>query len=441
MNVPLTTIDLKGILEDDVNLMLSNALGIVPRVCSTLSAQVHRKTKGSPFFVREFIQSLVENGLVTFSLREMRWIWDVDKIAAEPITENVLQLITSKITTLSENAQTALKVASCFGIKVFASIIRSLACTHQYLRLQVDMDNAVEEGFIDFDGVHYRFSHDKVREASYELISSSDRNRFHFEVGIALYNSCASQDDDNILFTIVEQINYGEPSSLNDKSQQVCIAKMNLKAGLASMKRWNFVGALTYAKAAFTYLPDDSWADQYDLSLKVHYALAEAAYPCGEIDTAKSALKKIDQMGERLEDKLDANYLLVTILHYHQDDLSLALHTCCKTLNLLGEQVAKDTEVSSISMIVELGRTRVNSSFVSSSDMLKMPRTSCKQTGEIMRFYHQLALVSYTKGNKETGRARGLLCSYYVSRWVSYCLNKKVVCRHTPVALSFCECT
>ncbi|KAL7513085.1 hypothetical protein ACHAXN_010337, partial [Cyclotella atomus] len=44
---------------------------------------------------------------------------------------------------------------------------------------------------------------------------------------------------------------------------------------------------------------------------------------------------------------------------------------------------------------------------------------------------------SYTKGDIEDRRARGLLCSYYISRWVSYCLNQKVICRHTPVALGF----
>jgi hypothetical protein len=73
--------------------------------------------------------------------------------------------------------------------------------------------------------------------------------------------------------------------------------------------------------------------------------------------------------------------------------------------------------------------------------MLSMPRTTCKQSSsaEIMRFYYHLALVSNTKGDIEDRRARGLLCSYYISRWVSYCLNQKVICRHTPVALGFCK--
>lgn len=421
--------------------MISDGLGIVPRLCTTLSTQVHRKTKGSPFFARQFVLTLVEQGLVTYSLREKRWLWDVDKIAAEPITDNVLQLITAKMNNLSDNAQAALKVASCFGIKVLASIVKSLSASQQYSRLQRDIDNAVEEGFIDFDGMHYQFAHDKVREASYELISTENKNQFHFEIGMALYETCVDKDaeDNDVLFTIVEQINYGGVSLLAEKSERISIAKLNYKAGLASMKSWNFVGALTYMKAAFSLLPDDSWSTHYDLSLNITYKLAEAAHPCGAIDIAQSALHKIDEKGKCLDDKLDAYNILITILHYKQKDLSLALNTCRKTLKLLGEDVPDDTEVDSISLLIELGRTKINSSFISSSDMLKMPRTQCKKHIDIMRFYYQLALVSYTKGNQETGRPRGLLCCYYISRWVSYCLNEKVVCRHTPVALGFCK--
>ena len=217
-----------------MNLMISDALGIVPRLCIPLSKVVHRKTNGSPFFVKEFIRTLVERGLVEYSLREKRWLWDLDAISSQPITDNVLQLITSKMNTLSENAQTALKVASCFGIKVLASVVQSLSDTQQYSSLQADIDYTVEEGFIDFDGVHYRFAHDKVRQASYELISANDRSQYHFEVGLALVGSCMGQDEyknNDFLFATVEQLNYGAPSLLNDSNLRTSIARLNYKAG------------------------------------------------------------------------------------------------------------------------------------------------------------------------------------------------------------------
>ena len=444
LDSPLTTIRLDdGMAEADVRLMISDALGIVPRLCKTLSAQVYRKTKGSPFFVREFMRTLVDEDLVSYSLREKRWIWHVDEIIAKPITNNVLELITSKMHTLTQRLQTALKVASCFGIKVLSSIVKSLSSTQQYSGIQNDMEDAVEDGFIDFDGTHYRFSHDKVRQASYELIGDTVTNQFHFEIGMALYESVAKDDNvsNEVLFTTVEQINHGEHSLIDDESQRLSIAKLNYEAGLASLKSWNYEGALLYLKASCFLLPHDAWTAHYELSLNIYYKLATAAYSCGEIAVAKTALNQIDQKGKTLQDKLDSYYLLVKLLQHEQEDLSLALNTCCKTLKLLGEDVPDDTKIHTITQIVGLVQTRMSSSFESNSGkMLSSPRTECRKTKEIMRFYYQLALVSYTKGNQDTGRLRGLLCGYYISRWVSYCLNNQAVCKHTCVALGFCKC-
>ena len=51
-DVPLSTLHLDGIPEDDVNAMISGALGMFPRLCRSLSQLVFRKTNGNPFFVQ-----------------------------------------------------------------------------------------------------------------------------------------------------------------------------------------------------------------------------------------------------------------------------------------------------------------------------------------------------------------------------------------------------
>lgn len=57
-HVPLTEIYLGGITESEVNELVSESLGMLPRLCQSLSQIVFRKTKGSPLFVQSFLQSL-----------------------------------------------------------------------------------------------------------------------------------------------------------------------------------------------------------------------------------------------------------------------------------------------------------------------------------------------------------------------------------------------
>lgn len=205
------------------------------------------------------------------------------------------------------------------------------------------------------------------------------------------------------------------------------------------MKSWNYMGALTYMKAAYSFLPHNSWTTDYDLSLGIHFELANTAYSNGAIDVAKLAIHQIDQEGKCPDDKMGAYNLLVTILHHHQENLTLALNTCIKALKMLGEDLPYNTGYPGIMQFFGVISTRLNTSQTSSSSILRMPRTEDKRTMFIMRFYYQLVLVTYTKSNNQPNKFRGILCGYYVSRWVSYILSKRIVCRYTPVALAFCE--
>lgn len=139
---------------------------------------------------------------------------------------------------LTEKAQTALKISSCFGTKMYASFVEALSGTRQHSNLQLTFDEIVRQGFVDFDGVYFRFVHDKVKQSAYDLIGSNDRDRYHFEIGMALHTSFnITNEDDEKLFAIIEQINYGVPSMLTCSAERISIAQLNYRAGQLAMKR------------------------------------------------------------------------------------------------------------------------------------------------------------------------------------------------------------
>jgi predicted ATPase len=104
-NVSLSTINLIGMNFDEVNSMVSDSLGIFPRLCESLSQVILRKTSGNPFFVKTFLWSLVDQHLLVYSLREMQWQWNLDKIISLDITPNVLDLLSAKLNNLSGSIQ------------------------------------------------------------------------------------------------------------------------------------------------------------------------------------------------------------------------------------------------------------------------------------------------------------------------------------------------
>jgi predicted ATPase len=77
---------------------------------------------------------------------------------------------------LSTNIQSALKVAACFGIKIKESVVATLGTEHSDVRDK--LEQVVKEGFMVKVGTSdFKFVHDKVREAAYNLIPENERNQ------------------------------------------------------------------------------------------------------------------------------------------------------------------------------------------------------------------------------------------------------------------------
>jgi hypothetical protein len=175
--VPTTMLSLEGLNPSDLNTMVSDALCIFPRMTEPLSDIIHQKTKGNPFFVISFMRSLVDGGLLKFNIIARRWVWDEDKVSSMDITSNVLHLLSSKMSRLSTSIQSALKVAACFGIKIKESVVETLSTHPEHSDIRDKLDQVVNEGFMVQMGTsEFKFVHDKVQEAAYNLISEQDRD-------------------------------------------------------------------------------------------------------------------------------------------------------------------------------------------------------------------------------------------------------------------------
>jgi predicted ATPase len=175
--VPTTMVSLEGLDPKNLNTMISDALCMLPRACTSLSDIVYQKTKGNPFFVLAFLRSLVDGRYLWYCVDGRRWIWDEDHVSSLDVTGNVLHLLSSKMTGLSTSMQSALKVAACFGIRIEQSVVSTLVDDPEFADIRDNLVRVVREGFMVMSrSSDFKFVHDKVREAAYGLIPEMDRD-------------------------------------------------------------------------------------------------------------------------------------------------------------------------------------------------------------------------------------------------------------------------
>ncbi len=351
-NVQTTKISLTGLEREDLNTIISDALCLYPRICRSLSDSVFEKTKGNPFFVLEFIQSLVQRGLLQYNFHLKRWVWNEAAIRLEQCMDNVLYLLSSKLAVLPDNVRALLKVMACFGSITIALVIDMLSKSTEYSDIQDSLKISIRDGFVvrDEEG-NIKFVHDKVREAAYNLIPDNEKkqvcdislsdycccirflhsltafahpytmicldfalSKFHYNLGRILLSNCDINDTDigDAIFIIASQINYGEEDTLKNEEMCIKVVELNMKAGKRALDGFNHETAHSFLKTSSSLLPDDHWESNYQLSLQIGLLTARAAYSCSDFGAAESILQGILEKVLSTKDKLPAYSLLGT---------------------------------------------------------------------------------------------------------------------------------
>lgn len=83
--ITLTPLALEHISQLIADTLHSNIDFVKP-----LAELVVRKTSGNPFFVNEFLKTLYTENLLNFDLNSRTWQWDISKVEATNITDNVV---------------------------------------------------------------------------------------------------------------------------------------------------------------------------------------------------------------------------------------------------------------------------------------------------------------------------------------------------------------
>merc|ERR1719445_1977565 len=165
--VNLTTIQLHNFNHEVINELLSDTLCTHPMESYSLAALILKKTKGNPFFVKQFLVSLFEQKLLYFCYEERKWKWDSCIFGKTNVADNILDLLCIKISKLDDSTQQVIKVASCLG-NSFPLLILKLLVSHD-----VAVKNALATGLIikskESDTI-YRFAHDQIQQAAFSLI-------------------------------------------------------------------------------------------------------------------------------------------------------------------------------------------------------------------------------------------------------------------------------
>jgi predicted ATPase/signal transduction histidine kinase len=292
-----------------VRALVADVLRCAPDEVAPLAALIHRKTGGNPFFAIQFFSSLINEQLVRFDVLAQRWSWNVELIEGKGFTDNVVDLMSRRLDRLPAHTRAILKIFACIGMNADAHLLGRL-CDMAAADVHDGLQDLVASELVLRADDDYRFVHDRVREAAYRLIDSSDLPRTHLEIARHLATSIPTRPD--ALFQIVDHYNLGAALVASD-AERLAVARLNREAGRNAMKAIAYHSALAYLSTALSLLGTDGWDRNAALAFEIEHLIAECEFLTGAMAQAEARLQRLEHNAPALQARSFVVALQITL--------------------------------------------------------------------------------------------------------------------------------
>ena len=139
------------------------------------------------------------------------------------------------------------------------------------------LNEATSEGLVTNSNGSFHFCHDRIQEASLNLMNEHDRRKNHLAYGKCLVKVALDASDNDMFFTAVEQINMAGPSAVTDHGDYFKLASYNMEAGKRAISMADFRFALSRFENGIQFLRDGHWQDHYAFSLEIYQLACKSA--------------------------------------------------------------------------------------------------------------------------------------------------------------------
>ncbi|MGB0384388.1 MAG: trifunctional serine/threonine-protein kinase/ATP-binding protein/sensor histidine kinase [Ardenticatenaceae bacterium] len=371
-----------------------------------LAELVMEKTEGNPFFVNEFLDSLYEEGLLTFDVTDRRWQWEMAAIRAMQITDNVVELMIGKLRKLPDETQQVLRLAACVGNRFD---LHTIAIIHKKSKretfdalmiavqeglifpmsaLEVDLASESEDSntqnlskdaaqaAVDSSLVirFFKFSHDRVQQAAYALIDEEQKKTVHLSIGRLLLTNTPSEERTDRIFELVDHLNQGA-DLVTTQTETNEIIKLNLTAGKKAKAAMAYEPALKYLRMGLNipsveFLLQDRWQSDYELTLALSLELLEVEYLNANLHEAQRLSFQIQQQAKGLLEKVKV-YEFQIQFYVFQNQHQAAIETAVEVLEMLG--VSLPTKNDELILVAEKLHKELTVKITQISDLANLP--------------------------------------------------------------------
>lgn len=345
----MRTITLAPLEAEHVRDFVADTLHCTAEAAEPLAALLLRKTQGNPFFLVQTLHEIYRKGSLSFDPRVGAWRWDIEAIEEIGIADNVVELMLTQLRDFKPATQRVLTTAACIGNEFDLDLLARIndstpadVAASLWEPLRDDLIQPLSDDYkavavgdsSDVLSVQYRFSHDRVQQAAYELSDAAEHEAIHARLGQLLIEHTDPDELDDAIFDITMHLNLGV-ARLTTAEQRRQARQLNHRAGRRARDSSAYATSLQCLRAAMELLEDDAWASDYDETVGLYRDAIEAEYLNINFEAAE---RLAEVLLERATDVLDKIPVYDTRIQFYvsENKMQAAIDVAIEVVGLLG---------------------------------------------------------------------------------------------------------
>lgn len=362
----------------EVHTFITDTLGLdsqekspPPELLHQLAELLHQRTGGNPFFLSQYLQYLHAQQLIDFDGHDGSLKLNMDGIRRAEVPDKMAEFMINKLRELLLSAEFVdtremLEWAACIGNQFdlhTLAIVSEKSSQESYRSLEyalqkglvVPIDYAYK--YIErFDGwnseseepafrllnPHFKFLHDQIKQAAYQLIKEERRKKMHLKIGQLLLRVSETEGEERLV-EIVKHLNIGREFII-EQFEKDWLAELNMRAG-RKIKISDPQQAFILFKNGIDLLGFNSWQKDYQFTLNLYNEVIEAAYLSANFDNIGKLMKEVEAHTITLLDKVHSYQIKLQALIANKK-LQEALSYGQQILKLFGISFPKEIEES-----------------------------------------------------------------------------------------------
>ncbi len=386
---------LKPLAVQQIKELIADTLNSEREYVRSLAQLVRQKTNGNPFFVNEFLKSIYQDNLLVFNAANPQgyWQWDLKQIERIENTDNMVKFMIGKMQKLPPSTQEVLSLAACIGAEFDLNTIALISDKMAELLFE-NLTPTINAGLIiplsELDEQlliqNYKFGHDRIQQAAYDLIDQQQKLAIHLKIGRLLWENTEPEELSDKIFKIVDHLNLGQ-QLIGDRPERNQIARLNLLAGQKAKAANAYEAALKYFQIGQEFLLAESWQTDYDLTLALYSEAAEVAYLGGDFEQMQHFASVVLQKAQTLLDRVKVYQVKLEAYQAQNQDLK-AIQMALSILENLEFTLPEFPQLLDVQQ--ELAKTQTNLAGKQIEDLVNLPPMTDPEKLAVMKIASSL---------------------------------------------------